>query len=132
VLVSKGRVLEKNLTKARISTDELFAAIRGNGLRGMDEVSYVILEQTGALSVIPAAHCAPLTPEDMDMQPTDKGVSHTVIVDGKIQKRALSDSGRDEKWLTATLTKNRLDPKGLLYLCVDDSGTISYEEKSGK
>lgn len=131
VLVAKGRVLEQNLTKARISTDELFAAIRGSGLKGMEEVSYVILEQTGTLSVIPAAHAAPLTPSDMDIKVTDKGVSHAVIVDGRVQKRALAAAGRDEAWLKAELAKRRLYPKALLYFCVDDSGTVSYETKSG-
>lgn len=132
VLISKGKVLENNLTKARISTDELFAAIRGNGLRGMEEVSYVILEQTGALSVIPAAASAPLTPADMSIKAEDKGVSHAVIVDGKVQERALSDSGRDKKWLNQTLSKKHLDPKTLLYLCVDDSGAVCYEKRSGR
>jgi len=132
VLVAKGRVLEKNLTAARISTDELFAAIRGFGLKGMEEVSYVILEQTGALSVIPAAHAAPLTPTDMGMQAVDKGVSHLLIVDGKVQKRAIHDSGKDAPWLDKELKKRSLDVKELLYFSVDDSGNVSFERKSGR
>lgn len=132
VLVAKGRVLEKNLTKSRISTDELFAAIRGSGLKGMEEVSYVILEQTGALSVIPAAHAAPLTPSDMNKKVEDKGVSHAVVVDGKVQKRALHDSGRSEEWLSSELARRGLGEKQLLYFCVDDEGNVSYEEKSGR
>ncbi len=132
ILVAKGRVLEKNLTATRVSADELFAAIRGAGLKGMEEVSYVILEQTGALSVIPAAHAAPLTPTDMGMKTEDKGVSHMVVVDGKIQKRALSDSGRNEKWLLEELKRKKLSVKELLYFSVDDSGTVSFERKSGR
>ena len=132
ILAAKGRVIEKNLTKARISTDELFASIRGAGLKGMEEVSYVILEQTGAVSVIPAAKSAPLTPADMGKNPEDKGVSHTVIVDGMVQKRALEDSGRSEEWLKAELEKRRLGVKELLYFCVDDAGNVSLEKKSGE
>ena len=116
ILVSKGKVLEKNLTKARISTDELFAAIRSFGLCGMEEVGYVILEQTGALSVIPAEK---------------GGVSHVVVVDGKLQKRALEDSGKSFQWLNGQLKKQKLNISELLYLTVDDSGNIKYEGKSG-
>ena len=132
VLVSRGRVLESNLTKARISTDELFASIRGAGLTGVEEVSYVILEQTGAISVIPAAHAAPPTAADLGKAVEEKGVSHAVVVDGKLQKRALADSGRSEGWLLAELKKRRLGVKELLYFCVDDLGNISYEKKSGR
>ncbi|MBQ3082211.1 MAG: DUF421 domain-containing protein [Clostridia bacterium] len=132
VLVAKGRVLEKNLTAARISTDELFASIRGAGLIGIDEVGYVILEQTGALSVIPAARSAPVTPSDMGLKPDEKGVSHGVIIDGRIQKRALHDSGKSEEWLKAELEKRRLGAAQLLYFCVDDSGNVSFEKKSGR
>lgn len=116
ILVSKGKVLEKNLTKARVSTDELFAAIRSFGLCGMEEVGYVILEQTGALSVIPAEK---------------GGVSHVVVVDGKLQKRALEDSGKSLQWLNGQLKKQKLNVNELLYLTVDDVGNIKYEGKSG-
>ena len=132
VLVAKGRVLEKNLTVARVSTDELFAAIRGAGLKGMEEVSYVILEQTGALSVIPAAHGAPLTPADMGVPTEDKGVAHLLIVDGKMQKRSLKDSGRNVAWVEKELKKRSLKIKELLYFSVDDSGCICFEKKSGR
>lgn len=117
VLVSKGRVIEENLTKSRISTDELFAAIRSFGLSGMEDTAYVILEQTGALSVIPAEK---------------GGVSHVVVVDGRIQKRALEASGRSLYWLDSQLKKKKLDVGSLLYLTVDDGGNVKYAEKSGK
>lgn len=132
ILVSGGRVLEKNLTKARISTDELFASIRGAGLKGVEEVSYVILEQTGAISVIPAAAATAPTAADMGKAVEERGVSHAVIVDGKIQQRALRDSGKTEKWLRDQLLQRRLGVKELLYFCVDDCGGISFEKKSGR
>ncbi len=116
VLVSRGKVIEENLTKSRISTDELFAAIRTFGLSGMDEVSYVILEQTGGISVIPAEQ---------------GGIAHTLIIDGKVQKRALAESLKSEEWLKAELSKRRLAAESLLYLTIDDSGNIKYEKKSG-
>ena len=116
VLVSEGRIIEKNLTKYRISTDELFAAIRSFGLPGIEDVSYVILEQTGAMSVIPA----------------DKGsLAHAVIVDGRVQKRALEDCGKDARWLNLQLKNRKLKAETLLYMTVNDSGDIKYAFKSG-
>ncbi len=116
VLLAKGKVIEKNLTRSRISTDELFAAIRNEGFQGIEEVGYVILEQTGALSVLPK---------------TDSGISHAVIIDGVIQSRALAAAGKTERWLMATLSQSGLNPKELLYFTVNDVGDTAYERKSG-
>lgn len=116
ILIAKGKVIEKNLTRSRISTEELFAAIRTEGYRGIEEVEYVILEQTGALSVVPVG---------------GGGVSHTVILDGTVQDRALAAAGKDIKWLYALLAKKKLTVKELLYLTVNDGGEIHFEKRSG-
>ncbi len=130
VLVAKGKVREQNLTAARISIDELFAAVRGAGFRGMEEVSYVILEQTGALSVIAKSAYAPLDAETVGLKPPEQGVCHVLVVDGVLQNRALEDSGRNKAWLSGELKRRGLKKKGLLYFSVDDYGNISFEERA--
>ena len=52
-LVKNGVYLEQNLTKTRISRDEVDAQIRNNGFGSIAEVDTVILEQTGKMSVLP-------------------------------------------------------------------------------
>lgn len=54
-LVQNGRYLEPNLTKTRISREEIDAQIRNNGFASIAEVDTVILEQTGKMSVLPKA-----------------------------------------------------------------------------
>ncbi len=130
VLVAKGKVKEQSLTAARISTDELFAAVRGAGLRGMEEVSYVILEQTGTLSVIPKSACAPLAAETVGLKPPEQGICHVLVVDGVLQNRALEDSGRNKAWFSGELKRRGLKKKRLLYFSVDDDGNVSFEEKA--
>ncbi len=115
ILLAKGRVIEKNLTRSRISTDELFAAIRSQGYRGIEEVEYAILEQTGAVSVIPKGA---------------EGVSHAVIIDGTLRPKALEAAGKDMRWLTQTLKKHNLTVESLLYLTVSDQNKITYEKLS--
>ncbi len=114
ILLAKGRVIEKNLTRSRISTDELFAAMRKEGYRGVEDVEYIILEQTGAISVIPRG---------------EEGVSHAVVVDGTVRKRALSAAGKDERWLAAQMKQKGLKPKELLYFTVNDKNETHYEKK---
>lgn len=129
VLISGGKIMEKNLSASRISTDELFATIRSAGLTGPQEVSYVILEQTGTLSVIPKETYLPPTAEDLGVRVKSKGISHPLIIDGKTETRTLGQTGKDINWLEKQLKNEGLKAKELLYFCVDDEGNISYERK---
>ncbi len=52
VLIHHGRIVEKNLAKERISREELYAALRRQGIGALDEVKTAILEASGGLSVI--------------------------------------------------------------------------------
>lgn len=132
VLVSRGRIIEENLAGSRISTEELFAAIRVAGFRGIDEVSYVILEQTGALSVIADPISVPPAAEDLGIRVPNRGISHPIIIDGQIQQRTLGQTGKDMAWLKKQLKANGLREKELVYFCVDDCDNISYERKREK
>lgn len=53
VLYENGRFDEKNLTKARLSTEDVEAQVRINGFETLKEVKTVILERTGKMSVLP-------------------------------------------------------------------------------
>ena len=53
-LVENGAYLDDNLTRTRISREEVLSQIRNNGYTGLEEVDKVILEPTGNMSVLPA------------------------------------------------------------------------------
>ncbi|MBQ8895896.1 MAG: DUF421 domain-containing protein [Clostridia bacterium] len=52
-LYENGKFIEPNLTKARVSADDIEAQCRINGFAKMNEVDCVILERTGKMSVLP-------------------------------------------------------------------------------
>lgn len=59
VLFEKNNFIEENLTKARVSTEDIEAQVRINGFANMGEVSKVILERTGKMSVLPKKNATP-------------------------------------------------------------------------
>lgn len=61
-LVHNGHFLQQNLTRTRISQEEVEAQIRINGYRSIAEVDCVYLEQTGKMSVLPAKSASGGTP----------------------------------------------------------------------
>lgn len=52
-LYENGEFIEQNLTKARVSNEDIEAQVRINGFRDMKNIDLVILERTGKMSVIP-------------------------------------------------------------------------------
>ncbi len=122
VLVEKGRVLEKNLLKTRVSIDEIFCEIRQKGYKDISDIQYVILEQNGKLSVLPKRKNSNLTPDDVNINVIENGVGHCIIVDGYIDKNALEAYGKDEFWLKERIkSKGIVDKNKIWYYIIDDS-----------
>jgi uncharacterized membrane protein YcaP (DUF421 family) len=55
LLVRRGQVLKTAMVDERVSTDEVLAAIRNEGLAEIERVDALILETDGSFSVIPSA-----------------------------------------------------------------------------
>ena len=53
LLIHNGRILHDNLKRERITLDDLHAALRRNGVVEADQVRVAVLEENGAISVIP-------------------------------------------------------------------------------
>jgi uncharacterized membrane protein YcaP (DUF421 family) len=52
VLVVRGKMLEDNMNKERVSPDEILTAMHMNGLERIEEVKWAILENDGKISIV--------------------------------------------------------------------------------
>jgi uncharacterized membrane protein YcaP (DUF421 family) len=52
MLVYKGKVIQKHLTEANLSTEELEAAVREHGVTGIKNVDLAVLEVDGNISIL--------------------------------------------------------------------------------
>ena len=120
ILIRQGQLQPRELSRARMSLEELLCELRQNNITAIEDVSYAILEMNGKLSVIPKADKAPLTPKDMQLTV----IAHALIVDGAINRKALDGAGRTERWLDAQIKKACLAPKDIFLLTVDDTGHV--------
>ncbi|MFQ6938587.1 MAG: DUF421 domain-containing protein [Oscillospiraceae bacterium] len=50
ILIENGRLLQQNLKKTRVNTDELAEYLRIQGVTDLSQVQYAILETSGAIS----------------------------------------------------------------------------------
>jgi uncharacterized membrane protein YcaP (DUF421 family) len=52
VIVQDGKTLDKNLTRERLTVDEVLTQARLQQIASLDEVQWAVLETTGAISFI--------------------------------------------------------------------------------
>ncbi len=132
ILVKRGTLQQSELSKARMTVEELLSELRQNGITSIDEVEYAILENNGKLAVIPKAKNRPLEAGDVDINIKERGIAHAVIIDGVIRKEALDGSGLTEGWLKKKVKMAGLMQKDIFLMTVDDSGKINIIKKESK
>ena len=133
VLIRRGELQPRELSKARISLEELFSQIRQNGYTTIEDVNYAILESDGTLSIIPKVSARNLTTADFSLEIAETGIAHAVIIDGAIKKEALVGAGKSYAWLENEIKKSKLSLKEIFLLSVDDANHVYIiKRKDGK
>ena len=127
-LIYKGKLLQSALKDNRISLNELLCSLRGMGVFAPETVEYAILEANGTVSVMQKESYAPLS-KQMLYEKEDEGMSHPVVIDGEIQKKALALTGKSEKWLLSHLQKEQLPLQAVFLLTINDKGQIHTTKK---
>jgi uncharacterized membrane protein YcaP (DUF421 family) len=59
ILIHDGRVLQDNLARERVTLDDLHAALRRAGVAEVSHVRFAVLEENGAISVVPRESAPP-------------------------------------------------------------------------
>ncbi len=124
ILIENGKILRKNLQSTRITLDELTELLRQKDVLRIDTVRYAILETNGNLSVFPYARYLPAEAADAQIRVSDPSLPYTVIADGRIYTHNLHLSGKDKKWLDATLNSHDCRPSQVFLLTVDGNGKV--------
>lgn len=134
VLIDNGKICQKELRKNRITPDEFLAILRTNGVADPSDVSYAILEASGAISVFLYAAQSPPVSEDLNppLQPPENGIMHILISDGRIKRKTLKKLNMNQKELNRLLSKNKASAADVYLLTIDDAGNTNFVRRSGK
>ena len=129
VLIRRGELCEKELSRMRITVDELISECRLQGIGSTEDVEYAILEQNGKLSVIPKSSKSSITPSDVGIKTEERGIMHPLIVDGSYHKEGIKLAGLDREAVDRLCIKRNLSPKAILLLGIDDGGHVTLVKK---
>lgn len=103
ILISKGKINEKELFKERYNVNDLLEQLRSMGYYNIADVEFAILETNGSLSVIPKSDKRPMNPNDLNLKPQYEGLPVPVIIDGNVNEANMKEVNIDMDWLKSQL-----------------------------
>ncbi|MFD0049943.1 DUF421 domain-containing protein [Actinomycetes bacterium NPDC127524] len=98
-LIKDGRIVYRNLWRARISLDYLLASLRGEKITDPKKVALALWEQNGSVSCFLKPEHDPVTPKQFKLQVAPFYMPVTVIKEGKVIEEELKLIGKDMNWL---------------------------------
>lgn len=99
VIVKKGRVDFKEMSKLRYSLNDLITQLREKEVKSIEEIDYAVLENNGTLSVFKKSKDYPMP----------------IIVDGNIDYEVLKDMNKNIKWISDILRKKNIALEDVFY-----------------
>ena len=132
ILIRNGKLQQDAMRKNRYTLDELLEQLRGQGYVSVDEVRWAVPENSGQLSILPWARQRPPTAEELGLTPEEDELPFILINDGRIVRRNLARSGRNEAWLQKELRRTGHSAGEIFLLTVDGSGKVLCIPKEAK
>lgn len=99
VIIKDGKLNFKEMEKLRYTLDDLFAQLREQGIKSIEEVNYAVLENNGKLSIFESSKDYPLP----------------IIVDGNIDYLVLRDLKKDDNWVKKILKEHDITLDNVFY-----------------
>ena len=124
IIIHHGTPDPVTMRSLRISVEELLSQLRQKDVSDIHDVEYAILEPNGQISVTLRATKRPPTTNEMGVTPTEHGMMHLIVSDGKLNSRNLSLAHKDMAWLESILTAHHMEMDQVFLLMVDDAGVV--------
>ncbi len=105
VLIKDGKILEDNMKKERISTDDLLEKLRNKMVFKVADVEFAVIEPSGDINVMLTRENQPITPQHLGIKVGSEQEPQAVIMDGNIMDEPLATLGLSRAWLNTELEK---------------------------
>ncbi|WP_314587119.1 DUF421 domain-containing protein [Paenibacillus terrigena] len=103
VLIKDGKILEDNLKKVRVTSDELLSQLRKKNVFNAADVEFAIMESNGEFNILLKRENQPLTPKHLGIKVSPDKSPEAVIMDGKLLDEGLAAFGYNRNWLNREL-----------------------------
>jgi len=131
VVVSKGVIDQQELDRLCLSLSDLLEGLRSAGFLNPAEVGTAIVEANGSISAFAGGALRSPRNSEMNIDPGYEGMPLMLIMDGKIQKNNLCQSGQTRAWLEDVLSQQGLKPEQVYLAALDTQGILNLQVKNG-
>lgn len=121
-LINAGKIDRTEMKKQRVSIEDIFEAMRDKGNYALEDISCVVLETSGHMSIIPKPEKRTATAGDIKIKEPEIGLPVVVLVDGRPNACGLAFYGHDEHWLDLRLDAAGTNRAEVFVFTVDGSG----------
>ena len=122
MVIKKGVLDINELSRLRLGVEDLISEARQKDVSDISSLEYAIFEDNGKLSVF----------EKAKPGETEKGIAHTVIVDGETNDFGMKCVGITEKDLSERLDAKKTSKENVFLYTVDDAGNENWILKNSK
>jgi len=116
ILVKNGKVIKNNLSKAKLSIDNLFSILRQKDAHNLQKVDYLIAEATGDFSAAINSSGLPVTKKNMGIAPKPDILSQILIYEGKVDQEVLEKNQLNYDWIKNELKTNSIKDVNNVFL----------------
>ncbi len=131
ILVDNGHIIQENLRRTRITTDELTGQLRLKNILDLRTVQFAILETNGNISVFPYPAELPASAKDAGITVKKQPLPVTIIDDGKLLSANLPIAGKDKAWVERVLHSHNATVDSTFLLTVAQGDQIYWLPKEG-
>lgn len=132
VVVERGKILQDQMRRLRMTTEDLCEQLRQNNVFYLEDVAWAIIETNGMMSVIRKPEEDPVTPKQLGIQPPAQGLEVVVISDGELSTHSLTLSGKDPAWIKRRLKEQGLTQEQVFLMTVRTDGKWRIIPKEAK
>ena len=129
VIIKDGKLLQSEMKRLRLTTEDLFAQLRQQDIFSIEDVQYCIVETNGTVSVLEKPEKRNPTLEQLGIKGEDNGIEAVVISDGELVDNALTLCGHNETEIDNILKENNKSIPDIFIMTLDGLGNYKLIEK---
>lgn len=130
VLIQNGQVDQKEMSRLRLSIEDLFEELREKDVFSIRDVEWAIMETNGKMSIVKKPDADTPTNRLLGLSPPDTGMEVVVISDGEFSDASLQLCGKNRIWAQSVLEKMGLSAGEVFIMTADMQGGYAVIPKS--
>ena len=131
LVINRGVIDQRELDRLCLNLSDLLEGLRGAGFLDPSEVGTAVVEANGRLSAFARSSRRPPAAAELSIDPGYEGLPLALIMDGRVQRCNLGQSGRDAQWLDRLLADRGLRAEAVYLATLDTQGRMTLQLKGG-